>query len=59
MEEDKKEKLRESLMTFVKAIVPPQIALVSSVLTTLLTGDTGTGATVGSLTGTVATIARL
>lgn len=59
MNDDKKDKMKESLLTFIKAIVPPLIALISSVLTTLLSGDTGTGATVGALTGTVASLARL
>lgn len=51
MTEEKKQALKKALITFVKACIPPFVALISSVLTTVLGGDVGTSTAVGSALG--------
>lgn len=51
METEKKEKLKKAFIVFLKALIPPLVALVSSVLTVVLGGDGVTGTLVGSVTG--------
>lgn len=55
MDEKKKAQIKNALITFVKALIPPTIALVSAILTTLVSGDNvAVGASVGAITGYVA-----
>ncbi len=56
MSDEKKKQIKNALITFLKALIPPTIALISSVLTTLVSGDNvAVGTSVGALTGYVAT----
>ena len=55
MDEKKKNQIKNALVTFVKALIPPTIALVSAILTTLVSGDNvAVGASVGAMTGYIA-----
>ena len=55
MDEKKKEAMKSAFITFLKALIPPTIALVSSILTTLVSGDNiAVGTSVGALSGYVA-----
>ena len=55
MDEKKKAQIKNALITFVKALVPPTIALVSAILTTLVSGDNvAVGTSVGAMTGYIA-----
>ena len=55
MDEKKKEEMKKAFITFLKALIPPTIALVSSILTTLVSGDNiAVGTSVGALSGYVA-----
>lgn len=55
MDEKKKEAIKSAFITFLKALIPPIIALVSSILTTLVSGDNiAVGTSVGALSGYVA-----
>lgn len=55
MDEKKKAQIKNALVTFVKALIPPTIALVSAILTTLVSGDNvAVGTSVGAITGYVA-----
>ena len=55
MDEKKKAQIKNSLITFVKALIPPTIALISAILTTLVSGDNvAVGTSVGAITGYVA-----
>lgn len=55
MDEKKKNQIKNALLTFVKALIPPTIALISAILTTLVSGDNiAVGASVGAITGYVA-----
>lgn len=55
MTDEQKKNIKNALVVFIKAVIPPTIALVSAVLTTLVSGnDTVLGAVVGTITGTVA-----
>lgn len=51
MTTEKKESIKKAMIVFVKAIIPPFVALISSVLTTLIGGDVGTSTAVGSALG--------
>lgn len=55
MDERKKAQIKNALVTFVKALIPPTIALISAILTTLVSGDNvAVGASVGAMTGYIA-----
>ena len=55
MDERKKAQIKNALITFVKALIPPTIALISAILTTLVSGDNvAVGASVGAMTGYIA-----
>lgn len=55
MDEKKKNQIKNALVTFVKALIPPTIALISSILTTLVSGDNvAVGTSVGAMTGYIA-----
>lgn len=55
MNEKKKNQIKNALVTFVKALIPPTIALISAILTTLVSGDNiAVGTSVGAVTGYVA-----
>ena len=55
MDEKKKNQIKNALVTFVKALIPPTIALISAILTTLVSGDNvAVGTSVGASTGYVA-----
>lgn len=51
MSDEKKERIKKAAIVFIKACIPPAIAFVSSVLTTLLGGDIGTSTAIGSALG--------
>lgn len=51
MTDDKKIALRKAVAVFIKACIPPFVAFVSSVLTTVLGGDIGTSTAVGTALG--------
>lgn len=51
----KKEEIKKAFIAFVKALIPPTIALISSILTTLVSGENiAAGTTVGTMTGYIA-----
>lgn len=55
MDEKKKAQIKNALITFVKALIPPTIALISAILTTLVSGDNvAIGTSVGAMTGYIA-----
>ncbi len=55
MDEKKKTQIKNALVTFVKALIPPTIALISAILTTLVSGDNvAVGTSVGAMTGYIA-----
>lgn len=55
MDEKKKSQIKNALVTFVKALIPPTIALISAILTTLVSGDNvAVGTSVGAMTGYIA-----
>ena len=55
MDENKKAQIKKAFMTFVKALIPPTIALISAILTTLVSGDNvAIGTSVGAITGYIA-----
>lgn len=55
MDERKKKQIKNALVTFVKALIPPTIALISAILTTLVSGDNiAVGTSVGAMTGYIA-----
>lgn len=55
MDERKKTQIKNALITFVKALIPPTIALISAILTTIVSGDNvAVGTSVGAMTGYVA-----
>lgn len=55
MDEKKKAQIKNALITFVKALIPPTIALISAILTTLVSGDNvAVGTSVGAMTGYIA-----
>ena len=55
MDEKKKTEIKKAFTTFVKALIPPTIALISSILTTIVSGDNiAIGTTVGTAVGYVA-----
>lgn len=55
MEENKKTQIKKAFVIFIKALIPPTIALISAILTTLVSGDNvAVGASVGAVTGYVA-----
>lgn len=51
MDNEKKQKIKNAFIVFIKACLPAFIAFVSSVLTTLLGGDIATSTTIGSVLG--------
>lgn len=52
MTTEKKDKIKDAFVTFLKALIPPVIALVSAILTTLVSDNSvAIGTTVGSVTG--------
>lgn len=55
MDGKKKAQIKNALLTFVKALIPPTIALISAILTTIVSGDNvAVGTSVGAITGYVA-----
>lgn len=55
MDENKKAQIKKAFVTFVKALIPPIIALISAILTTLVSGDNvAVGTSVGAMTGYIA-----
>jgi hypothetical protein len=55
MDEKKKTQIKNAFTTFVKALIPPIIALISAILTTIVSGDNIAVATsVGAVAGYVA-----
>ena len=55
MDDTKKKEIKNAFIVFLKALIPPTIALISSILTTLVSGDNiAVGTSVGALTGYVA-----
>lgn len=55
MDEKKKKQIKNAFTTFVKALIPPTIALISAILTTIVSGDNIAVATsVGAVAGYVA-----
>lgn len=55
MEDYKKKEIKNALIVFLKALIPPTIALISSILTTLVSGDNvAVGTSVGALSGYIA-----
>lgn len=55
MTDKQKDDIKKSFLIFLKALIAPTVALVSSVLTTLLTGDSvASGALVGTICGLTA-----
>ena len=55
MDEKKKAQIKNALITFIKALIPPTIALISAILTTLVSGDNvAVGTSVGAMTGYIA-----
>lgn len=55
MNESKKKEIKNAFIVFLKALIPPTIALISSILTTLVSGDNvAVGTSVGALTGYIA-----
>lgn len=51
MNDDKKIALRKAVVVFIKACIPPFVAFISSVLTTVLGGDIGASTAIGSALG--------
>lgn len=52
MTTEKKEKIKGAFGTFIKALIPPVIALISAILTTIVSDNSvAVGTTVGSVTG--------
>lgn len=51
MDSEKKDKIKKACIVFVKALIPPTVALISSVLTILAGGDVGSSTVVGSVLG--------
>lgn len=52
MTEKQKDDLKKAFKVFLKSLIPPVVALISSVLTTLLTsGDVGTATIAGTTLG--------
>lgn len=58
MDDKKKEEIKRALLVFVKAMIAPTIAFVTSLLTILLSGDPSVAAStaLGTVTGSVAQI---
>lgn len=55
MDENKKAQIKKAFVTFVKALIPPTIALISAILTTLVSGDNiAVGTSIGAMTGYIA-----
>lgn len=55
MDDKKKAQIKNALVTFVRALIPPTIALISAILTTIVSGDNIAVATsVGAVTGYIA-----
>ena len=55
MDDSKKKEIKNAFIVFLKALIPPTIALISSILTTLVSGDNvAVGTSVGALTGYIA-----
>ena len=55
MDEKKKTHIKNAFITFIKALIPPTIALISAILTTLVSGDNvAVGTSVGAMTGYIA-----
>lgn len=55
MNENQKKSIKNAVVTFIRAVIPPAIALISAVLTTLVSGnDAAVGAVVGTITGSIA-----
>ena len=55
MDKNKKVQIKNAFVTFVKALIPPAIALISAILTTLVSGDNiAVGTSIGAITGYIA-----
>ena len=55
MTNEQKTQIKKAVTTFLKAIIPPLVAMVSSILTTLISGDVSTSVAVGCIGGSVST----
>lgn len=51
MTDEQKKAVKKAVVTFVKAITPPLVAMTSSILTTVISGDVSTGVAVGCVSG--------
>lgn len=51
MTDEQKKSIKKAAVTFLKAIIPPLVAMISSILTTLISGDMSTGVAVGCVGG--------
>lgn len=51
MNDIKKNQIKKAVVTFLKACIPPLVALLSSVMTTLISGDVAESVAVGSVLG--------
>ena len=51
MTDEQKKAIKKSVVTFLKAITPPLVAMASSILTTLISGDVSTGVAIGCVGG--------
>lgn len=55
MTENQKKSIKNAVVTFIRAVIPPAVALLSAVLTTLVSGNDATvGTVVGTITGSIA-----
>lgn len=48
---NQKKAVKKAVVTFLKATIPPLVAMISSILTTLISGDVSTGVAVGCVGG--------
>lgn len=51
MTDEQKKAIKKAGVNFLKAIIPPLVAMISSILTTLISGDMSTGVAVGCVGG--------
>ena len=51
MTDEQKKAIKKAVVNFLKAIIPPLVAMISSILTTLISGDVYTGVAVGCVGG--------
>ena len=57
MKDEQKKAIKKAFTIFVKALIPPTVALISAILTTLVSGDNvALGTSVGAVAGYVANV---